>query len=86
MKILGLVVVFFMLSIAAEALLVRTLRYRNSVLQWIASLVLCILGGPFLWIHLNVFDRYYITWGSEYRGQAATPPKKAAAAVGTAKN
>ena len=60
-------------------------------MQWIASLVLCIVGGPFLWIHLKIVDRYYINWGPEYRGLGAMPPKKAvavaaAAAAGTTKS
>jgi len=79
-KIVGILFVLFVLSIGAEVLLVRTLRYRNSVLQWIASLVLSVLGGPFLWMHLNIIDRYYINWGPKYRGLGATPPKKAAIA------
>jgi hypothetical protein len=83
-KVVGIVIAFFLLSMIAEALLVRTLRYRNSVLQLIASVVLCILGGPFLWIHLNIIDRYYINWGPEYREQPAPPPKAAAAGAGGA--
>jgi hypothetical protein len=85
-KIVGVPTAFFVLSMAAEALLVRTLRYRNSILQWIASLLLCIVGGPFLWIHLNVVDRYYINWGPKYRDRAVIPLKKTvAASVVTAK-
>ena len=83
-KIVGVLIAFFLLSMIAEALLVRTLRYRNSVLQWLASLVLCILGGPFLWIHLNIIDKYYINWGPDYRDQSAPPPKASAAGVGGA--
>jgi predicted acylesterase/phospholipase RssA len=72
-KILGVLAGFFLLSLVAEALLVRTLRYRNSVLQWIGSLLLVVIGGPFLWIHLNVLDRYYIGWGPKYRHGTACP-------------
>ena len=68
-KIIGFVIAFFLLSIIAEVLLVRTLRYRNSVLQWVGSLLLVFLGGPFLWVHLNVVDRYYVRWGPTYRRQ-----------------
>jgi predicted acylesterase/phospholipase RssA len=66
-KIIAVLVGYFLVSMVAEAFLVRTFRYRNSVLQWIGSLLLVFLGGPFLWIHLNVVDRYYIRWGPSYR-------------------
>ena len=66
-KVIAVLIAYFLFSMVAEALLVRTLRYRNSVLQWLGSLALVILGGPFLWIHLNIIDRYYIRWGPTYR-------------------
>jgi predicted acylesterase/phospholipase RssA len=72
-KIAGILVGYFLLSMVAEALLVRTLRYRNSVLQWLGSLLLVFFGGPFLWIHLNILDRYYIKWGPTHRQRTACP-------------
>jgi predicted acylesterase/phospholipase RssA len=70
-KIIGVLVGYFLFSMVAEALLVRMVRYRNSVLQWLGSLLLVLLGGPFLWIHLHVVDRFYIRWGPTYRQGAA---------------
>jgi len=67
--------------LAAEAFLVRVLRYRNSVLQWFASLLLCLIGGPFLWLHLKVVDRFYISWGPKYRTVTSIPAKKAVVAA-----
>lgn len=78
-KIIGILIGYFLLSMVAEALLVRLLRYRNSVLQCLGSLLLVLLGGPFLWIHLNIIDRYYIRWGPTYRLQGAAPSKQAVA-------
>jgi hypothetical protein len=63
-------VIAVVLNFVIEYLLVR-LRYRNSLLQWLASFALCFLGGPFLWFHLNVVDRYYIKWGPQYRPKAS---------------
>lgn len=79
-KIFGILAAYFLLSMAAEAFLVRRLRYRNSVLQWITSLLLCLVGGPFLWIHLSIIDKYYINWGPVYRDPAAQRTQNAAAA------
>lgn len=79
-EIITVVAVLIALSMLAQLALVRLLRYRNSVLQWLASLGLLLGGGPFLWFHLNLVDRYYINWGPKYRGQATASPKKAAAA------
>jgi predicted acylesterase/phospholipase RssA len=79
-EIVTVVAVFIVFSMLAQLALVRLLRYRNSVLQWLASLGLLFGGGPFLWFHLNFVDRYYINWGPKYRDQTTAPPNKAAAA------
>jgi len=70
---------FVVLSMLAQLVLFRLLRYPNSVLEWLASLGLLFGGGPFLWFHLNFIDRYYINWGPKYRDQATAPPKKVTA-------
>jgi predicted acylesterase/phospholipase RssA len=81
-KIIGVLVGYFVFSMVAEALLVRIVRYRNSVLQWLGSLLFVLLGGPFLWIHLHVVDRFYIRWGPAYRqGAARTKPDVAVLAA-----
>ncbi len=59
-------VIAVVLNFVIEYFLVR-LGYRNGALQWLASFALCLLGGPFLWFHLDVVDRYYINWGPQYR-------------------
>ena len=66
-EIATLLGILFVLSSVAQIALVRLLRYRNGVTQWFASLGLLVGGGPFLWLHLNFVDRYYINWGPKYR-------------------
>ena len=66
-KIIAFLIAYFLLSMVAEAFLIRALRYRNSVLQWFGSLLCVVFGGPLLLLHLKVLDRYYIRWGPKYR-------------------
>ncbi len=71
------------LIVSLDAVLVR-LRYRNGVLQCVASAVLCVIGGPLLSFHLRIVDRYYIRWGPQYR--SAVPSQPAAAAPAPPQN
>jgi predicted acylesterase/phospholipase RssA len=68
---------------ALEAFLVRVARYRNSPLQWLGSALVCLAGGPFLWFHLKIVDRYYLHWGPQYRkaGPLGAPPARAVSAA-----
>jgi hypothetical protein len=55
--------------IAIEKLVFPLLRYRNSALQVLASLVLLPVGWVLLLLHLNLTDRYYIHWAASYRNK-----------------
>ncbi len=64
--------------------LAKLLRYHNSVLQVLASLVLALVGWLVVGIYVLVFDPIYLRYGPKYRRPQQPPPpaQKAASAGG----
>jgi predicted acylesterase/phospholipase RssA len=56
-----------LLIAAREFILVRTLNYRNSYLQILGALFMCILGWIVFYPYLLLIDPLYVNWGSGYR-------------------
>ncbi len=49
--------------------LARLFNYHNSMLQIIASAVMCLVGWLLLELHLRFFEPVYLRWGAGYRNR-----------------
>lgn len=60
--------------------IIGKLRYRNSILQFIGSVVLALVGWIFLTFHLRIVDPIYLRYGPKYRrAEPETPASQKAA-------
>ncbi len=82
-RMIGFILLLILVAKLVEKIWGR-FRYRNSVVQFIGSLVLVATGWLILTIHLRLIDPIYLRCGPKYR-KAETdvpPPQKAAGAGG----
>lgn len=69
---LGITIGFFILGMFISKLLIRIIRFRETVIKLLTNLGLVIFSFLISWLHLLIFDCWYLKAGSRKKKQVKT--------------